>query len=68
MSWDDFHKNHIPKSHLPSDYQGDLPSLQELHNKDREFMMRLKDYFVEEEKQSNHEFDHLAADVKVAPW
>ena len=68
MNWNNFHQDYIPKSHLPSDYQGDLPTLQELHNKEREFMMRLKDYFVEEEKQANHEFDHLADAVKLAPW
>lgn len=68
IDWDEFHKVHIPKSHLPSDYQGDLASLEELHENERNFMMRLKDYFIEEEKQVNHEFDHLAEKVRLAPW
>lgn len=68
INWDDFHKNYIPKTHLPADYKGDLPSIKEIHEKDRELMLRLKNYFIEEEKQANYEFDHHAKVVRLAPW
>lgn len=54
-SFQDIHKI-IPKHCLPSDYEGDLESIRELHEKHREFMSANNEYFKVEEKQMNFEF------------
>jgi hypothetical protein len=59
IDWEDFYKNEIPRSHLPSDYGGDLKSVKELHEEKRERIFDLKDYFEFEELQVNHKFDEL---------
>lgn len=68
MDWDEFYKNHVPKSHLPSNYGGDLPSIQKLHEKNREILLQFKSYFNAEERQVQGKFDHLAEEAKVAFW
>jgi hypothetical protein len=68
MNWEEFYKNHVPKSHLPSDYGGDLPSIQELHESNHKFLQQFKSYFDAEERQFRGEFDHLAEEAKVASW
>lgn len=55
MSFKEFHKI-IPRKCLPSDYDGDLKSIRELHEKHREFMSQNNEYFIIEEKQTNFEF------------
>lgn len=57
-----FYEEHIPKSNLPSDYGGDLESIEELHNKQREEFMEMRKYFLMEEKQINFEYDQFAAE------
>lgn len=57
IDWEKFHKDFVPKSHLPSDYGGDLASIDELHEKQREDLMDLQDYFTLEEWQKNFEID-----------
>lgn len=52
-----FYKECVPKSHLPFDYGGDLESVETLHKQNRESLMKLRNYFVMEEQQSNFEFD-----------
>lgn len=47
----------IPKSHLPSDYGGDLKSLEDLHVEQRKQLMELRDYFLMEERHMNYEYD-----------
>lgn len=47
----------IPKSHLPSDYGGDLPSLEDMHTQQRKELMGMRDYFKMEEAHMNYEYD-----------
>jgi hypothetical protein len=42
---------------LPSDFGGDLDSVEELHKKHREELMELRDYFLIEENQLNKGFE-----------
>jgi hypothetical protein len=60
MDFEAFYRDHIPKSHLPSDYGGDLESVEKLHEKHCKKLKNLKDYFYYEEFQSNFEFDAFA--------
>lgn len=46
-----FYAEHIPKSCLPKDLGGDLESVDELHRKHCKELIRLRDYFLAEEKQ-----------------
>lgn len=57
MDYEAFYRDHVPKSHLPSDYGGDLESVEKLHEQHCKKIMDLKDYFYYEEQQSNFEFD-----------
>lgn len=59
MDYEKFYENFVPKSHLPSDYGGDLESLEELHKKSCKKITGLKDYFLFEEQQAKLEFDPL---------
>lgn len=56
MDYDKFYKEHIPKSNLPSDYGGDLESVEVLHKKNKEILMGMEEYFYLEELQMNLEF------------
>lgn len=58
-----FHKEHIPKSHLPSDYGGQLKSVAELHEQTRQTFKKLRDYFLYEEMQTNFHFDEYAEEI-----
>lgn len=49
INWDDFYRDHIPKSHLPSDYGGELDTVEILHKKSCEKLMKLEGYFKYEE-------------------
>lgn len=60
MDYEKFYADCIPKSHLPSDYGGDLESIEILHNRQRKTFMEMRDYFMLEEKQKNLEFDEHA--------
>lgn len=60
MDYEKFYEECIPKSHLPSDFGGDLESVEELHEKHRKGLLELRDYFLMEEKQQNCEFDDHA--------
>ncbi|KAG5679562.1 hypothetical protein PVAND_009122 [Polypedilum vanderplanki] len=69
INWQDFFQNHIPKSHLPSDYGGELKSIKELHEEQREKMFEIKDYFEFEEMQVDYTFDKLLGDLsKDIDW
>lgn len=54
---EEFHKNVIHKSNLPSDYGGDLEATKYLHQKHCEQLMSMRDYFYLEEEQTNFKFD-----------
>jgi hypothetical protein len=57
IDYEKFYEEHgIPKSILPKDYGGDLPSVEELHEKHKELLMSQNEYFLLDEKQTNFEF------------
>jgi hypothetical protein len=62
MDFQKFYAEFIPKSCLPSDYGGDLESVEVLHNKNRENLMRSREYFLIEERMMNFEFDDVNFD------
>lgn len=64
INWDEFYANHVPKSHMPRNYGGDLESIRELHEKNRVKLIKFKEYFNYEEKQANRQFDEYADEMK----
>ena len=46
-----FH-NFIPRSSLPSDFGGELKSIEKLHQKHCQEFSRLRKFFIEEEKEA----------------
>lgn len=48
---DDFYQNFIPKTHLPSDYGGELENVKEMHTKTIQILTDLNPHFAEEENQ-----------------
>lgn len=57
MDYEAFYRDHIPKTHLPKEYGGDLESVEVLHQKHCEKLKSLKNYFIYEKMQTNFEFD-----------
>lgn len=64
MDYEKFYQEWIPKSCLPSDYGGDLESIENLHNQQRETFLLMRDYFLMEEGQMNFEYDKCADDYE----
>lgn len=62
LDYEKFHNDFIPKSCLPSDYGGDLESIETLHNKHRKSFMKMRDYFLIEERLMNFEFEEFNFD------
>lgn len=62
MDYEKFYAEVIPKSCLPSDYGGDLESVEVLHNKHRKSLMKMRDYFLIEERLMNFEFEEFDFD------
>lgn len=62
MDYNKFYADCIPKSHLPSDFGGHLPSVEELHQKQCKIFAKMRDYFIYEEMQANKKFDQFAID------
>lgn len=56
MDFEKFFEEHIPKACIPSDYGGDLESVEELHSRHKALLMEMREYFELEEKQMNFEF------------
>lgn len=56
MDYEKFYEDHIPKHCLPSDYGGDLGSVEELNQQHKRKLMEMNEYFLLEEKQTNLEF------------
>lgn len=50
MDWEDFYKNHVPRSCLPSDYGGDLQSVEVLSQQNLESWKMHKEYFRYDEE------------------
>lgn len=53
----DFFEKFLPKSAMPADYGGDLPLINELHEKNCELLSSFKEYFELEEKHMKHQMD-----------
>lgn len=47
-----FYEDHIPKSSLPSDFGGNLESVEVLHKRHCEEFLRMRNFFLAEEKQA----------------
>jgi hypothetical protein len=47
-----FHKDVVPRSGLPSDFGGDLATIEELHNQHNKKFEKLRNYFVNDEKEA----------------
>lgn len=60
--YSDFFEKYIPKSHMPSEYGGDLGSCDELHEQNRTRMMNMRKYFLSEEEQMNLKLEERAGD------
>jgi hypothetical protein len=65
IDWNEFYEKHIPRSHLPKEYGGDLDTIEKLHENDREKLLHMKNYFLYEERQVNFEFDEYAEQMKA---
>lgn len=70
MNLDDFHKKCIPKSCLPSEYGGDLGPIEDIREKHKKSLLRLRDYFLIEEKILNfqleeYDFDAASEDDEI---
>jgi hypothetical protein len=50
INWEEFYKNHVPRSCLPRDYGGDLESVEELSKKNLELWKKHKEYFRYDEE------------------
>jgi hypothetical protein len=53
----DFFEKFLPKSSMPEDYGGDLPSISQLHEKNCELLCSFKEYFELEEKHMMHQLE-----------
>lgn len=65
VDYKEFQQKHgIPSSHLPSNYGGDLPTLETMHLKQQDEIMEMREYFQLEEAQTHNEYDHLAEEFE----
>lgn len=62
MDYKKFYNECLPKSCLPSDYGGDLESIEVLHNEHRESLNKMRDFFLLEEKMFKFEFEGFDLD------
>lgn len=53
LDFNEFYEKHLPKSCLPSDFGGDLASVDELHKESILDIMKHREYFLAEELQRN---------------
>lgn len=48
---EEFFENYVPKDLMPSNYEGDMPSITELTKKNLELLLSLKEFYKREEDQ-----------------
>lgn len=65
LDYQKFYDECIPKSCLPSDYGGDLESIEELHDRHKKSMMKLRDYFLIGDKILNFELEEYDFDAPL---
>lgn len=53
MKMDEFFETHIPKDLMPSNYEGNLASLEELTKQNLQLLCSLKEFYKKEEDQRN---------------
>ena len=49
LDYNEFYEKYVPRHCMPSDYGGSLPSFDELHSKNVETLMSMKQYYYLEE-------------------
>lgn len=52
-NYEEFFEKYIPRSHMPSDYGGDLASCEDLHEENRKLLLSMREYFNNEVLQAN---------------
>lgn len=57
LNYEKFYEEWIPKSCLPSDYGGDLDSIEELHEEHRPALKKMSEFFLLQERLLNFEFE-----------
>lgn len=57
--YNEFFEKYIPRSHMPKDFSGDLPTITELHEKNIEAMLCMKEYFRLDELHTKKELDAI---------
>lgn len=57
IDFEKFYREWIPRTCLPSDYGGILDSLENLHNQHKKSLLKLREYFLLEERLMNFEFE-----------
>lgn len=59
MDYNEFYDKYIPRTHMPSDYDGgELAAIKDLHEKNVEMLLSMREYFSCEEMHMKHEFDN----------
>lgn len=61
--YEEFFKKFIPRSHMPSDYGGDLESVLELHEKNTKLLEDMNQYFLLEEDQMMMKYENYLPDA-----
>lgn len=62
--YEEFFARFIPRSHMPSDYGGDLGSIKELHKQNRKLLMDLREYFLFEEDSASLKYEYIAKEFE----
>lgn len=55
--YSEFFNKFIPRSHMPSDYGGYLPSISQLNEENRKYLYEMRGYFLSEMDQMNLKFE-----------
>lgn len=52
MNMESFYNDYVPKSSLPKCFGGDLETLEILHKKHCQELKRMREYFIDDEKET----------------
>jgi hypothetical protein len=56
---ENFFEEWVPRSHMPIEYGGTLGTVEELHEQNRQNLIKMKNYFEIEELQMSLQLEHL---------